>query len=159
MGNPQRAATYTAARICGSPGPRDLSKKWVPRNVPRGPFKRTPGSFKSIKSVSLRFSAVPTFLKGFWTARGRPEPQNDRFSIKSLNPHLQGPRCPLKGPRGPLKGPRGPFTGTRGPFKGARGPCSPAGHSRPGVPATVRRNLSAVARGVLFGVWATPVGF
>ena len=27
----------------------------------------------------------PTFLKGFWAARGRPEPQNDRFSSKSLN--------------------------------------------------------------------------
>jgi len=31
---------------------------------------------------------LPTFLKGFWAARDRPEPQNDRCSIKSLNPPL-----------------------------------------------------------------------
>jgi len=29
----------------------------------------------------------PTFLKGFWAARGHPEPQNHRFFIKSLAPH------------------------------------------------------------------------
>ena len=35
----------------------------------------------------------PTFLKGFWTARGRPESQNDRFSIKSLNTPSAKPPC------------------------------------------------------------------
>jgi len=35
-----------------------------------------------------RWGAVPNiFSKGFWAARGRPEPQNDRVSIKSLNHH------------------------------------------------------------------------
>ena len=34
---------------------------------------------------------APYLLKGFWAARGCPETQNDRFSIKSLNPPLLDP--------------------------------------------------------------------
>ena len=33
-----------------------------------------------------------TFLEGFWAARVRPEPQNDRFVIESLNHLLLNPR-------------------------------------------------------------------
>ena len=68
---------------------------------------------------------------GFWAALGRPEPQNDRFSIKSLNTPLLTPReialelvsgadfwCKLMCGAGPvdLRGSRGP-RGPPGPRK------------------------------------------
>ena len=34
---------------------------------------------------------APHSLDAFGTPKGRPAPQNDRFSIKSLNPHLLNP--------------------------------------------------------------------
>ena len=55
--------------FCGSGRPRADQK----------PFKKVAGF-------------APYLFKGFWAARGRPEPQNDRFSIKSLNHPLRNPR-------------------------------------------------------------------
>ncbi len=45
----------------------------------------------------------PTFLDGSKAPRGRPDPQNDRLSIKSLNPNPPPPIDPSKGPYRPLK--------------------------------------------------------
>jgi len=55
----------------------DREGQRLPLEVPEG-----------AKHRSCRWSDgkhVLRVLKGFWAARGRPEPQNDRFSIKSLN--------------------------------------------------------------------------
>jgi len=51
------------------------------------------GEAPEIDEPNTAYSRQWIVLKGFWAARGRPEPQNDRFSIKSLNHPLLHPHA------------------------------------------------------------------
>ncbi len=48
-----------------------------------------PGGLQPSKKVGGR--TPPTFLDGSRVLRGRPDPPNERFSAKSLNPHRLNP--------------------------------------------------------------------